>query len=474
MDRSSKMPVRSLTVMAGGLVAFTGIGNEVLSFAVPRSSATSLTSSRASASAALPAVEVQAASSLPSGTQFIAGAAGVLAISGLASSQRRAARGHRAMAVQRCAVTVGDRVQWSGKDGTVSYVGAAKFASGEWVGVTLDSPEGMHDGSVMGVSYFACAPKCGVFAQAAQLAVSGVAAPTPAPAAAPPAATPAPASAPTASASGLAVGTKVSWNGKAGTVSYVGSTKFAAGEWVGVTLDAAEGMHDGTVMGTTYFECAPKCGVFAQAAQLAASGALPAPVAAPAVAAAPAAAAPASAAAPAAGSLAMGAKVSWNGKAGTVSYVGSTKFASGEWVGITLDAAEGMHDGTVMGVAYFKCAQKCGVFAQAAQLGASGAAPAAPAAPAAAAPAAAAPVAAAAAAATAGLAVGNMVSWNGKEGTVRYIGAAKFAPGEWVGVELAAGAGMHNGSVMGFSYFECADKCGVFAQPSQLSVLASA
>jgi len=384
------------------------------------------------------------------------GAAGVLAISALASSRRRASGVRRGAAIQRCA-NVGDRVQWSGKDGTVSYVGSTKFASGEWVGVTLDAAEGMHDGTVMGVKYFECAPKCGIFSQAAQLGgATGAAS-----AAAPAAAQAAPAApAPAGGAGSVAVGAKVSWNGKAGTVSYVGPAKFAAGEWVGVTLDAAEGMHDGTVMGVSYFQCAPKCGVFAQAAQLA-GGAAPAPAAAPAVAAAPAAAAPA--AAPAAGSVAVGARVSWSGKDGTVSYVGPTKFAGGEWVGVTLDAAGGMHDGTVMGVTYFSCTAKCGVFAQAAQLAASGAAPV-PAAAAAPTPAA----TPAPAAAAGSVAVGAKVSWNGKEGTVKYVGATKFAPGEWVGIELAAGAGMHDGSVMGVSYFECPDRSGVFAQPSQL------
>mmetsp|Transcript_29277 Transcript_29277/g.80340 ORF Transcript_29277/g.80340 Transcript_29277/m.80340 type:complete len:121 (+) Transcript_29277:647-1009(+) len=120
-----------------------------------------------------------------------------------------------------------------------------------------------------------------------------------------------------------------------------------------------------------------------------------------------------------------------------------------------------MHDGTVMGVQYFTCPPAKGIFAQPGQL-VGGAAPA---------PAAAAPAAAPSAAAPSrtSISLGQKVTWSGKTGTVRYVGGVKFAPGEWVGVELDADGGMHNGTVLGVQYFECAARRGIFAQPSQLS-----
>jgi tubulin-folding cofactor B len=52
-----------------------------------------------------------------------------------------------------------------------------------------------------------------------------------------------------------------------GVVSFVGEVPDipSVGAWVGVTLDEPTGKNDGSVNGTKYFSCAPKCGVFLRA-----------------------------------------------------------------------------------------------------------------------------------------------------------------------------------------------------------------
>ncbi|XP_052250414.1 kinesin-like protein KIF13B isoform X2 [Dreissena polymorpha] len=47
--------------------------------------------------------------------------------------------------------------------GVVQFVGNVEFASGPWVGVELDLPEGKNNGSVHGIQYFKCRPRHGLF-----------------------------------------------------------------------------------------------------------------------------------------------------------------------------------------------------------------------------------------------------------------------------------------------------------------------
>ncbi|KAK7063154.1 Kinesin-like protein kif13b [Halocaridina rubra] len=53
--------------------------------------------------------------------------------------------------------------------GVIAYIGHTEFATGTWVGVELDVPMGKNDGSVNGVRYFACRPKCGMFVKPEKL-----------------------------------------------------------------------------------------------------------------------------------------------------------------------------------------------------------------------------------------------------------------------------------------------------------------
>ena len=47
-------------------------------------------------------------------------------------------------------------------------------------------------------------------------------------------------------------------------------------------------------------------------------------------------------------------------------------------------------------------------------------------------------------------------------GEVAYVGVTEFAPGKWIGVILDQPKGKNNGTVQGKSYFECADKHGMY------------
>mmetsp|Transcript_139387 Transcript_139387/g.347532 ORF Transcript_139387/g.347532 Transcript_139387/m.347532 type:complete len:1075 (-) Transcript_139387:636-3860(-) len=401
-------------------------------------------------------------------------------------------------------ISLGQEVTWKDEQGIVRYIGEVKFAAGEWVGLELMEAAGIHDGHVMGIAYFECAPKRGVFAQASQLdagAVTPVAAPEATSSAASASSTDVVVPVPVASASpeteglvtlpskektddgSISLGQEVVWSGKQGVVRYIGDVKFAKGEWIGLELTEAKGMHDGHVMGTAYFECAPKHGIFTQADNL--SGKSTPPIATPSES-APAASAsdapvappkPLAAAVPqeevaalpsdektADGSISLGQQVAWNGKPGIVRYIGGVKFASGEWVGLELEEAKGMHDGSVMGVPYFACAPKHGAFVQPGQLRPSDEPVAAPE------PEEVTTLPSEERTRDGSISLGHTVIWNGKPGTVRYIGDVRFASGEWVGLELSEPTGMHDGTVMHVPYFACKAKHGVFTQAAQLTI----
>ena len=62
----------------------------------------------------------------------------------------------------------------------------------------------------------------------------------------------------------LLLGDIVSISGvKSGILRYLGTTKFAAGDWCGIELSCQDGKHDGTVKGVRYFACPPNRGIFA-------------------------------------------------------------------------------------------------------------------------------------------------------------------------------------------------------------------
>lgn len=72
--------------------------------------------------------------------------------------------------------------------------------------------------------------------------------------------------------------------------------------------------------------------------------------------------------------------------------------------------------------------------------------------------------------------VGQVISLlDGRQATVRFVGATHFASGDWIGVELDDATGKNDGSVQGERYFDCEHGFGMFIRPSAVaSVLAPA
>ncbi|KIW16189.1 hypothetical protein PV08_06240 [Exophiala spinifera] len=57
-----------------------------------------------------------------------------------------------------------------------------------------------------------------------------------------------------------------------------------------------------------------------------------------------------------------------------------------------------------------------------------------------------------------------IVTQDGREGIVRYIGPLHIAAGEWLGLELPDQSGKNDGSVKGQRYFQCTPGCGIFVR----------
>ena len=47
---------------------------------------------------------------------------------------------------------------------------------------------------------------------------------------------------------------------------------------------------------------------------------------------------------------------------GTIAFIGLTKFAPGEWIGVILTEKKGKNNGSVQGIEYFSCAEDFGMF----------------------------------------------------------------------------------------------------------------
>ena len=56
--------------------------------------------------------------------------------------------------------------------GQVCFVGRTQFCKGMWVGMRLDTPTGLNNGTVGGVSYFSCKEKHGLFSRAGRITIT--------------------------------------------------------------------------------------------------------------------------------------------------------------------------------------------------------------------------------------------------------------------------------------------------------------
>jgi len=64
----------------------------------------------------------------------------------------------------------------------------------------------------------------------------------------------------------------------------------------------------------------------------------------------------------------LGAVVSIPSGTGVVRYSGTTKFATGKWIGVELAEPNGKNDGSVNNVVYFSCRFPYGVFVRQSQI----------------------------------------------------------------------------------------------------------
>ncbi|VDK80703.1 unnamed protein product [Litomosoides sigmodontis] len=154
---------------------------------------------------------------------------------------------------------IGDRCQIGGRMGNIVYIGPARFAPGEWIGIVLDQPLGKNDGSVDGHRYFSCEPNHGLFCKASKL--ERVQSPSQS--------TETSQSNPFCKEYGLEIGDRVIVSGgKCGRLRFLGKTDFKDGVWAGIELDQPVGKNDGSVQGKRYFTCKAPYGLFATASKV--------------------------------------------------------------------------------------------------------------------------------------------------------------------------------------------------------------
>jgi len=168
-----------------------------------------------------------------------------------------------------------------------------------------------------------------------------------------------------------------------------------------------------------------------------------------------------------------------NCKGAILRYCGTVEFASGVWVGVELDTADGKNDGIIKGTLYFKCSPNHGLFLP---LNRVSKFPSAYSVTSSSTSSLLSPTKISTSTSANSLKSGDkqeeirlndsvMVTTLNRSryrGVVRFIGVTKFASGTWYGIELDHPDGRNNGSVQGVRYFSCPHRHGMFATVSKL------
>ncbi|XP_056283019.1 CAP-Gly domain-containing linker protein 4-like isoform X1 [Pseudoliparis swirei] len=399
---------------------------------------------------------------------------------------------------------LGDRVVIAGqKVGSLRFCGSTEFSGGLWAGVELDKPEGKNAGSVAGVQYFTCGLKHGIFAPLSKI------------------------SKPLERLSSRKTSTPVRPPRRSGASRF--TSKMNAGVLSRSLSSSSSSLDSRHAPGARPL---PRQRLPARQRRERASLS-PRAAPSPALRLHPDTVAPTAAGhrsrTPSAGSsvcggpeVRLGERVLVVGqRTGVVQFCGQTGFAPGLWLGIELDTPSGKNDGSVGGVRYFRCSPKHGVFAPASrvqrihgsvdclsELSSSRLSP---------------PLSGTirrSFSTSTGIATTKETSstrspvprrsrstphrrrWStlsggvaagcspspGSDGPaclhvgmqvlltsandmafIRYLGAADFSPGLWLGLELRSATGKNDGSVGGRRYFACGPGHGVLVRPSRVT-----
>ncbi|KAI5618795.1 hypothetical protein C0J50_21466 [Silurus asotus] len=255
-------------------------------------------------------------------------------------------------------IHVGDKVVIAGqKVGTLRFCGRTEFAGGLWAGVELQQPEGKNDGSVAGVHYFTCHMKHGIFAPLSKISKFSERRK-------PPPRRPAAPLRPPRHIDLSRVKSKVD----TGTLSQSCSTSSSSLDCrhtpvLNLPIPAPRQRRPlrprqewtppnsrSTPLQSSQFGIVEYILIFASGNQLRGIARSRTPSASSSVSDVPV--------------LRIGERVLVIGqRTGVVRYHGKTSFAPGIWLGIELDKPSGKNDGSVGGVKYFSCPPKHGVFA---------------------------------------------------------------------------------------------------------------